>query len=141
MEKIKFKVAVSINKPLAEVFKAFVDNTIIVNYFTTGASAPIKAAGEKIHWEWGKDNTDILITEYTENKTVSFTWPGYKVDYNTNVRFDFEEKNGKTVVTVTEEGWRGDDEGIKSSLANNSGWTDMLYCMKAWILYGIDLRK
>jgi len=93
MEKIKFKVAVSINKPLAEVFKAFVDNTIIVNYFTTGASAPIKAAGEKIHWEWGKDNTDILITEYTENKTVSFTWPGYKVDYNTNVRFDFEEKN------------------------------------------------
>jgi uncharacterized protein YndB with AHSA1/START domain len=141
MEKIKFKVAIRINKPVEEVFKAFTDNSIICNYFVSKASAPIKAAGDKILWEWGKEKTEITITDYEENKTVAFTWPGYKVDYDTHARFEFEEKDGKTVVTVTEEGWKGDDEGINSSLANNSGWTDMLLCMKAWVMYGVDLRK
>jgi len=81
------------------------------------------------------------MTECTENKSVAFTWPAYKADYDLNAAFEFEEKDGKTIVTITEEGWKGDDEGINSSLANKEGWTDMLLCLKAWITYGIDLRK
>lgn len=141
MEKIKFKVAVRINKPLAEVFKAFTDNTIISNYFVTEASAPIRAAGDKIIWKWGEHSSEITITEYTENKSVAFSWQGYKVEYDVHCSFEFEEKDGKTKVTVTEEGWQKDDEGIVSSLANSEGWTDMLSSMKAWVQYGIDLRK
>lgn len=34
MEKIKFKVAVKISKPIAEVFKAFTDKDIISNYLS-----------------------------------------------------------------------------------------------------------
>lgn len=141
MEKIKFKVAVKINKPIAEVFRAFTDSTIISNYFVTEASAPIKAAGDKITWKWGEHSTEITITEYTENKSVAFSWPGYKVEYDVQCRFEFEEKSGATTVTVTEEGWKKDDEGINSSLANSEGWTDMLSSMKVWVMYGIDLRK
>ena len=141
MEKIKFTVSIRINKPVEDVFNAFVDNSIICKYFTTGASAPIIAKGDKIQWQWGNHTTDIVITEFVKNKIVEFDWPGYKVDYNTHVKFEFTEKDGSVIVYVTEENWAKDDAGINSALANNGGWTDMLKCMKAWVVYGVDLRK
>lgn len=141
MEKIKFTVAVRIAKPIEEVFKAFTDNEILSSYFVTAASAPIKAVGDKITWSWGEHKTDITVTEFEENKKVSFTWPAYKVDYELNCTFEFETVDGKTRVVVTEEGWKDDEAGINSSLMNNAGWKDMLLCMKAWVMYGVDLRK
>ncbi|MBN8585082.1 MAG: SRPBCC domain-containing protein [Ignavibacteria bacterium] len=141
MEKIKFTVAVRIAKPIEEVFKAFTDNEILSSYFVTAASAPIKAVGDKITWSWGEHKTDITVTEFEENKKVSFTWPAYKVDYDLNCTFEFETVDGKTRVVVTEEGWKDDEAGINSSLMNNAGWKDMLLSMKAWVMYGVDLRK
>lgn len=141
MEKIKFTVAVRIAKPIEEVFKAFTDNEILSSYFVTAASAPIKAVGDKITWSWGEHKTDITVTEFEENKKVSFTWPAYKVDYELNCTFEFETVDGKTRVVVTEEGWKDDEAGINSSLMNNAGWKDMLLSMKAWVMYGVDLRK
>ena len=141
MEKIKFTVAVRIDKPIAEVFKAFTDNEILAKYFVSAASAPIKAAGDKITWQWGEHKTEITVTEFVENKRVAFSWPAYKVDYNVNCVFEFEIVDGKTRVVVTEEGWKDDEAGINSSLMNNAGWKDMLLCLKAWVMYGVDLRK
>lgn len=141
MEKIKFTVAVRVAKPIEEVFKAFTDNEILSSYFVTAASAPIKAVGDKITWSWGEHKTDITVTEFEENKKVSFTWPAYKVNYDLNCTFEFETVDGKTRVVVTEEGWKDDEAGINSSLMNNAGWKDMLLCMKAWVMYGVDLRK
>lgn len=141
MEKIKLMVSIKINKPVDEVFNAFIDNSILCKYFTTGASASIRAAGDKIQWIWSNDKTYITVTEVIKDKSVSFTWPGHKVEYDTRATINFEEKNGKTIVTVTEDGWSKDDAGINSALSNSSGWKDMLLCMKAWLEHNIDLRK
>ncbi len=141
MEKIKFQVAVRISKPIQEVFKAFADNQILSSYFVTSASAPIKAVGDKITWSWGEHKTEIVITEFVENKRVAFTWPAYKVNYDLNCLFEFEIVDGKTRVSVTEEGWKDDEAGINSSLMNNAGWKEMLLNMKAWVMHNIDLRK
>lgn len=141
MEKIKFQVAVRIDKPINEVFKAFTDNKNIAEYFVSSASAPIKAVGDRITWSWGEHKTEIVITEFEENKKIAFTWPGYKVDYDVHAVFIFEEVDGKTRVTVTEEGWKDDEAGINSSLMNNAGWKEMLLGLKAWVMYNVDLRK
>lgn len=141
MEKIKFTVAVRISKPLPEVFKAFTDNEMITKYFVTSASAPIKSAGDKITWSWGEHKTEITVTEFEENKKVAFTWPGFKVNYDINVTFIFEEVDGKTRVSVTEEGYKNDEDGINSSFMNNAGWKEMLLSLKAWVMHNVDLRK
>jgi len=141
MEKIKFQVAVRIEKPIDEVFKAFTDSEAISKYFVSAASAPIKAVGDKITWSWGEHKTDINITEFEENRKIAFTWPGFKVDYDINVLVTFEVVDGKTRVCVTEEGWKTDDEGINGSHMNNAGWKEMLLSLKAWVMYGVDLRK
>lgn len=141
MEKIKFTVAVRIDKPIEEVFEAFTDSETLSKYFVTAASAPIKAVGDRIKWSWGNEKTEIVITEFVKNKRIAFTWPAYKVNYDLNCVFEFETVDGKTRVVVTEEGWKDDEAGINSSLMNNAGWKDMLLCMKAWVMYGVDLRK
>lgn len=141
MEKIKFQVAVRIEKPIDEVFKAFTDNETLSKYFVSAASAPIKAVGDKITWSWGEHKTEIVVTEFEENKKIAFTWPGYKVNYDVHAVFVFEEIDGKTRVSVTEEGWKDDEAGINSSLMNNAGWKEMLLSLKAWVMYGVDLRK
>lgn len=141
MEKIKFQVAVRIEKPINEVFKAFTDNETISKYFVSAASAPIKAVGDKITWSWGEHKTEIVVTGFEENKKVAFSWPGYKVNYDVHAVFVFEEIDGKTRVSVTEEGWKDDEAGINSSLMNNAGWKEMLLSLKAWVMYGVDLRK
>ena len=141
MEKIKFQVAVRIDKPIAEVFKAFTDRETISKYFVSAASAPIKAVGDKVTWSWGEHKAEIVITEFEENKRVAFTWPGYKVNYDVHALFIFEEVDGKTRVSVTEEGWKDDEAGINSSLMNNAGWKEMLLGLKAWVMYEVDLRK
>ena len=141
MEKIKFQVAVRIDKPISEVFKAFTDKEIIAKYFVSSASATIRAVVDRITWSWGEHKTEIVITEFEENKKIAFTWPGYKVDYDVHAVFIFEEVDGKTRVSVTEEGWKDDEAGINSSLMNNAGWKEMLLGLKAWVMYNVDLRK
>jgi uncharacterized protein YndB with AHSA1/START domain len=140
-DKIKFSVSIKINRALSAVYHSFADNKIMSQYFTTDAGAPITKAGETIKWKWGKEEADVIINEVIENKSVAFRWKGYKVDYDVFTLFEFTYENGHTNVKVTEEGWNKDDAGIESSLANCSGWENMLCCMKAWTEHNIDLRK
>jgi uncharacterized protein YndB with AHSA1/START domain len=45
------------------------------------------------------------------------------------------------MVTITESGWKDNDTGRKSSYGNCMGWSQMLSALKAWLEYGINLRR
>ncbi len=46
-----------------------------------------------------------------------------------------------TVVTVTEKGMENDEAGLKWLMGNSAGWGNFLACLKAYLEYGINLRK
>ena len=48
--------------------------------------------------------------------------------------------DGRTLVTITEEGWSDSAEGRAASYGNCEGWTGMLCAMKVWLEHGINLR-
>jgi uncharacterized protein YndB with AHSA1/START domain len=48
--------------------------------------------------------------------------------------------DGRTLVSIAEEGWRDTETGRRASYGNCEGWTGMLAAMKAWIEHGINLR-
>jgi uncharacterized protein YndB with AHSA1/START domain len=50
-------------------------------------------------------------------------------------------KDGSTLVTITEKGMNSDEEGIKWLKGNTEGWANFLACLKAYMEYGINLRK
>ncbi len=49
--------------------------------------------------------------------------------------------DGRTLVTIAEEGWRETEEGTKASYDNCEGWTGMLCAMKVWLEHDINLRE
>jgi uncharacterized protein YndB with AHSA1/START domain len=61
--------------------------------------------------------------------------------YNTTVTMEFEPlEDGRTLVSIAEEGWNPTDSGLKASYQNCEGWTNALCCLKTWLEHGINLR-
>lgn len=68
--------------------------------------------------------------------------PVGSVPYRTTVTLTFEPlDDGRTLVTISEEGWRPTPGGLRASYGNCGGWMQMLCAMKAHLEYGINLRE
>jgi uncharacterized protein YndB with AHSA1/START domain len=62
--------------------------------------------------------------------------------YKTTVTMTFEAlADGRTLVSIAEEGWRNTENGLKASYGNCQGWSQMLCALKAYLEYGINLRE
>jgi hypothetical protein len=46
-----------------------------------------------------------------------------------------------TLVNITEKSRENNEAGIKWLKGNTEGWANFLACLKAWLEYGINLRK
>ena len=53
------------------------------------------------------------------------------------------EKAGpdETIVRISESGWQETQDGLNRSYGNCMGWSHMVMCLKAYLEYGINLRK
>jgi uncharacterized protein YndB with AHSA1/START domain len=55
---------------------------------------------------------------------------------------DFEQlDDGRTLVTIREEGWRETAKGLEASYGNCEGWTGMFFALKGWLEHGLNLRE
>ena len=62
--------------------------------------------------------------------------------YNTTVTMSFAPlEDGRTLVSIAEEGWRETPTGLKASYGNCQGWSQMLCALKAHLEHGINLRE
>ena len=136
---IKFSIKSRINKPIDEVYNAVADADKLNTYFTTSSSGSIED-GEIISWYWGSEKTDITVIEAEPNRTITFRWEAYNVNYETLVEIDFQSKDDSTIITISESGWNENQEGLNSSYGHCSGWQHMLTCMKGMLEFGVDLR-
>jgi uncharacterized protein YndB with AHSA1/START domain len=50
-------------------------------------------------------------------------------------------EDGRTLVSVAEEGWRETETGLRASYGNCQGWMQMLCALKAYKEHGINLRE
>ncbi|WP_413586932.1 SRPBCC domain-containing protein [Bdellovibrio sp. HCB274] len=139
----KFEVWIIIQKPVTEVFNAVYDNKKINSYFVTKqASAPLKE-GETVQWEFADfpGAFSVKSKQVIQDKLIVFEWPNPAGGWN-SVEFHFESLNAQeTKVKVIETGWADSDEGISASYGNCMGWSQMICAMKAYLEYGINLRK
>lgn len=86
---------------------------------------------------------DVPVTgKKTEKDSyISFEWDGSE-NKKTLVEITLKEQhNGSTLVTVTEKRMENNEAGIKWLSGNSGGWANFLACMKAYLEYGINLRK
>ena len=97
----------------------------------------------------------VKVQKVILNKLIQFSWeasqgtydpitekiPG-SGGYDTNVEITFEPLNkNETLVKIVEGKWKATQNGLEGSYGNCQGWTQMLDFLKAYLEYGINLRK
>lgn len=142
MEKkeLTIKVAIQILKPVSEVFEAIVDPEKMANYFIGKGSGRMEE-GKEIEWKFPEFDMQFPITvgKIEKDKYVSYYWD---VNEKKNlVEITLAPFGKDTVVTVTEKGMENNEEGISWLMGNTEGWANFLACLKAYLEYGINLRK
>ncbi|QSB05629.1 SRPBCC domain-containing protein [Natronoglycomyces albus] len=144
----KFSIAGRIDRPVEEVYEAVANPDQLSKYFTTGGAKGRVETGAVVHWDFADfpGEFPVDIVEAKPHERIVLRWDSDEdkdgdVAVKTTVTFGFESlADGRTLVTISEEGWRADESGLQASFGNCQGWTQMLCSMKAWLEHGITLR-
>jgi uncharacterized protein YndB with AHSA1/START domain len=140
-ETLEIKAALQILKPAHEVFEAIVDPVKMSNYFISESTGRMEE-GREITWRFPEFdmNVPIRVGKIVKDKYISYFWPEGEHELLVEMTLEPWESNA-TVVTVTEKSMKNDEEGIKWLKGNTEGWANFLDCLKAWLEYGVHLRK
>ena len=153
---LKFTVAARIARPANEVFEAIADPDKLSAYFTTGGAIGRLETGKTVTWDFHDypGAFPVEVEEVVPNEKIVLRWDANEgeapnvdggelrsADYKTRVTMMFTPIEGnRTLVQITEEGWRENQGALQASYGNCQGWAQMLCALKVWIEYGINLR-
>ena len=142
-----FSVSGRIERPVAEVFAAVADPDQLSRYFTTGGAKGRLTTGSTVTWDFADfpGAFPVEVIEVVEHERIVLQWdaPEGAADPrgSTTVTMTFAAtEDGRTLVTIAEEGWTDSAEGRAASYGNCEGWTGMLCALKVWLEHGINLR-
>lgn len=129
---------IQIQKPASEVFEGIVNPENMVKYFISESNGRMET-GKKLVWKFPEfpDEFPVWNIRIEPDRLVVFTW-----DEETEVRISLEpQADDSTVVKVTEGDKAFSDPNLKWLIGNTEGWANFLACLKAYLEYGIQLRK
>ncbi len=141
-----YTVQTKIARPVADVFDAIVSSDRMKRYFVNGASSDL-VEGKTVIWRWNHyGEHPVIVRKVVANELIELAidskeWDKTKDEaYEVLVIFEFEQLEDGTMLSISEQGWKTDADGLKGSHDNCGGWTHMAMCLKAYIEHGIDLR-
>lgn len=140
--RLQITMDMKIAQPIEKVFEAVVDPEKMQNYFITSSTGRMEE-GKTLTWTWADYNNaqqEIWVEKLLAPTLLIFWWAGS--GFKTQVTLTFSAfENAQTLVSVIEEGWEKDDRGIQCLAENTKGWSSFLLGLKAYLQYGINLRK
>jgi len=142
-QRLEIKTGIKIAKPGHEVFEAIVDPAMISKYFLSSSSGRMEE-GKTLTWKFPElDMTfPIRVDKTNKDKYISYYWTDFEDNTETHVEITLEPReNNMTFVSVTEKSRDNNEKGIKWLKGNTEGWSGFLNCLKAYLEYGINLRK
>jgi uncharacterized protein YndB with AHSA1/START domain len=141
MEKLEIKASLKMQKPVHEVFEAIVDPAKMSNYFIDSSTGRMEE-GKTLTWQFPEFDMQFPVNIQTirTDEYISYTWADME-GIETLVEITLKPMDNATFVTVTEKSRDNNEDGIKWLKGNTEGWANFLACMKAYLEYGINLRK
>jgi len=126
------KCSMLIRRPVAEVFRAFVDPGVITSFWLEATTGPL-AEGAQVTWRFlvpGATET-VTVTAFEDQRHIAFDWSdGIGVD----MLFEPADENS-TKLAVEATGFRGKD-GEASALGATEGFTIVLCDLKTLLETG-----
>ena len=138
---LEINCAIQIQKPIQEVFEAIVNDKLMSEYFI-GKSSGRMESGKELIWKFPEFDAEfpIRVDSIIINQSVSFYW--FMDNIETKVQINLTDKeNDSTLVSINEKSRINDAKGILWLSGNSFGWSNFLACLKAYLEYGINLRK
>ncbi|MDB5245873.1 MAG: hypothetical protein JWQ40_267 [Segetibacter sp.] len=142
VQQLVIKTALKVLKPISQVFDAIVDPSHMSHYFISKSSGPMEE-GKIVTWQFPEFETKfpVRVDKIETNKYISFYWRGTEaIETKVEISLTLKEDDS-TFVSITEQGRDNDEEGIRWLTGNTQGWANFLACLKAYLEYGINLRK
>lgn len=136
--KLTSQATLQIQKNIGEVFEAIVNPDHMTQYFISESSGRLES-GKILTWKFPEFEDEFPVTQVSIQAPdlISFVWdPETTVNIFLNAQAD-----QSTVVKVMEGDKVLDDENLKWLISNTEGWANFLACLKAYLEYGVQLRK
>ncbi len=143
---LKFEIQTKIQKPVAEVFDAVYDPAKLSGYFTNGGAKGTLDEGTTVEWAFADTPGEeirfpVKVERMVKNELIVIRWQGSGDDLN-RVEMNFQSTgDSETLVKISESGWKATEADLKMSYSNCMGWSQMVFALKAYLEYGINLRK
>ena len=140
-ELLEIKTAIQILKPVSEVFEAIVDPKKMSNYFISKSTGRMEE-GRQLKWRFPEFDMEfpIRVGKIEKDKYISYYWDIDGIELLVEITLTSSDSNG-TIVTITEKSRKNDEAGIRWLKGNTEGWANFLACLKAYLEFGINLRK
>ena len=141
MKTPEIKAALQILKSTKEVFEAIVDPAQMQNYFISHSTGRMEE-GKELQWLFPEFDMEfpVRVGKIEKDKYISYYWDIDDREHIVEITLTPFEGDA-AVVTVTEKCVSGEDPGLAWLQGNTEGWANFLACLKAWLEYGINLRK
>jgi uncharacterized protein YndB with AHSA1/START domain len=142
MQLLEVKTALQIAKPASVIFEAIVNPDRMKNYFISKSSGRMEE-GKTVVWQFPEFEFDapVRVGKIEQDKYISFSWDGSDGKELYVEMTLTPQPDNSTVVRISEKGMENNEVGIAWLVGNTEGWANFLACMKAWLEYGIHLRK
>lgn len=130
-----------INKPVEEVFEAFINPEITCNFWFSKSTGRLDENNEVI-WTWDmyNHNVMVLIRSIIINEKIIIEWGSY--NDKTRVEWTFIPLDGRrTFVNIVNDGFNGTpDELIDQIRDSTGGFTLVLAGLKVYLEHDINLN-
>ena len=143
MNQLEIKANLQVLKPVNAVFEAIADPDKMKNYFISKSTGYMKE-GETIIWKFPEMDAEfpVRVGKIEKDSYISYYWNDFADNTETFVEINLmTTEPGATLISVTEKSRPDDEAGIIWLKRNTEGWANFLACLKAWLEYGINLRK
>lgn len=140
-ENLEINVAMQISKPINEVFEAIVNPEKMCNYFISQSSGRMES-GKKLIWKFPEFDMEVPVevVKAEANSLISYYWENSGKNLLVEMKLSTVGDNF-TLVKISEKSMDNDEAGLKWLSGNSFGWSNFLACLKAYLEFGINLRK
>ncbi len=139
-EEMIIHAALQVQKPVHEVFEAIVDPARMANYFISDGSGRMEEGRELIwHFPEFPDDVPVRVGRIEKDRYISYYWDVEGREHLSEMQL---EPYGidSTVIRITERSISGTPD-LNWLKGNTEGWANFLACLKAWLEYGVHLRR
>ena len=140
-EVLKINVAMQISKPINEVFEAIVNPEKMCNYFISQSTDRMEE-GKNLIWKFPEFDMEVpvKVVKIEKDSVISYYWENSGQNLLVEMKLS-TVGNNSTLIKISEKSMENNEAGLKWLSGNSFGWSNFLACLKAYLEFGINLRK